>query len=428
MTQRTTTARPFTTGWFTGWLVPDWNGPWAGDAGDSWADGTFTVETVRELERAGVDLVMLEDLNYLSDVVGGSFEAELRTATRAPKHDPVALLGRLAAETEHIGLIATASTTFYPPVEVARTYATLDHLSGGRVGWNVVTSTGDRAAQNVGLDALPDHATRYATAQEYLEVVHALWRDGSVDHHGPHLDVEARTGTTTPPAGRPVICQAGASPAGIALAGRFADVVVAYPPGVEAMRDFRQKVRAAAAAAGRDPDDVQVLFMVTPILGETEELAQAAADRYYAPTEEALWRRIVQMSGDIDFSAFDLDAPIPDDVSTEGSRSILDNLRRYAAGRTLREFLGGQRSEALRLVGTAGQVADRMEEVLAEVGGDGFLFFGGGGAVLTRRYVRELCDGLMPELRRRGLAGTAAPGTGLRERLRSRRTLAEVAS
>lgn len=418
------TPGPFTVGWFTGWGVPDWSGPWAGDAAQTWVDGTFTVETVRDLERAGLDLVVMEDLNYLSDVVGGTFEQELRTTARAPKHDPVVLMSRLAAETERIGLIATASTTFWPPVELARTYATLDHLAGGRVGWNVVTSTGDRAAQNFGMDALPGHAARYATAAEYLEVVHALWRDGSVAHRGEHLEVTGRTGTRTPAAGRPLVCQAGASAAGTALAGRFADVVVSYPPGVEAMREFRSQVRAAAGAAGRDPDDVQVLYLVTPHLGETEELAAQAAARYYDPTDAAVRRRLVQMSGDVDFSAFDLDAPLPDDVTTEGSRSILDNLRRVAAGRTLREFIGSQRSEAVRLVGTATSVADQMEDVLAQVGGDGFLLFGGGGGVLTRRYVRELCDGLMPELRRRGLAGLSGadrPGATLRDRLRERR-------
>ncbi len=190
------------------------------------------------------------------------------------------------------------------------------------------------------------------------------------------------------------------------------------------MREFRTQVRAAAEAAGRDPDDVQVLYLVTPHLGETDELAAQAAARYYDPTDAAVRRRLVQMSGDIDFSAFDLDAPLPDDVSTEGSRSILENLRRVAAGRTLREFIGSQRSEAVRLVGTAASVADQMEDVLAQVGGDGFLLFGGGGGVLTRRYVRELCDGLLPELRRRGLAGLSAtgdPGATLRDRLRTRR-------
>jgi alkanesulfonate monooxygenase SsuD/methylene tetrahydromethanopterin reductase-like flavin-dependent oxidoreductase (luciferase family) len=404
-------TRPFTVGWFTSYLVPDWTGPWAGDAGQDWIDGTFVIETVKELERAGVDLVMLEDISYLADIVGGTFEAELRTNSRAPKSDPLPLVGRLAAETSSIGLVATASSTVYPPQLLARKYATLDHLSGGRVGWNVVTSTGDRAAQNFGMDVLPPHAERYTRAQTYLETVHALW------------------GSDVPPvADRPVICQAGASPAGIELAGRFADIVVAAPHGVPAMREYREEVRAAAVAAGRSADDVQVLFMVTPLIAETDELAQQYAQRFYAPTDAALWRRIVQLSGDIDYSAFDLDNPLPESTSTQGSRSILDNLRRMAAGRTLREVLSTQRTESVRLIGSAGTVADRMGEVLDEVGGDGFLLFGGGGGVLTRRYVREVCDGLMPELRRRGLTGAGVPGTGLRERLQQRRASSHAAS
>jgi alkanesulfonate monooxygenase SsuD/methylene tetrahydromethanopterin reductase-like flavin-dependent oxidoreductase (luciferase family) len=397
-------ARRFTVGWFTSYLVPDWTGPWAGDAGVDWIDGTFTIETVKELERAGVDLVMLEDISYLADIVGGTFEAELRTNSRAPKSDPLPLVARLAAETSTIGLVATASSTFYPPELLARKFATLDHLSGGRAGWNVVTSTGDRAAQNFGMDVLPSHAERYARAETYLHTVDGLWRE-----------------EFPPVAGRPVICQAGASPAGIELAGRYADIVVAAPHGVDAMREYREQVRAAAVAAGREADDVHVLFMVTPLLGETDELAQQYAERFYAPTDAALWRRIVQLSGDIDYSAFDLDSPLPAATSTEGSRSILENLRRVAGGRTLREVLSTQRTQSVRLVGTAATVADRMTEVLAEVGGDGFLLFGGGGGVLTRRYVREVCDGLMPELRRRGVVGDAVPGEGLRDRLKRRR-------
>jgi len=387
----------FVTGWFASYLVPDWSGPWAGDSGTSWADGSFVIDSVRDLEKAGVDLLMLEDISYLADIVGGTFEAELRVNARAPKGDPLPLIGRLAAQTSTIGLIATASSTFYPADLLARTFSTLQGLSGGRAGWNVVTSTGDRAAQNFGMDVLPDHATRYAHAAEVLAETHAAWGED-----------------------RPVICQAGASAGGIALAGRYADVVVASPDGVDAMRSYRDSIRAAAVDAGRDPDDVHVLYMVTPLIGETEELAAEYAQRWYAPTDAALWRRIVQLSGDIDYSAFDMDAPLPDDVETQGSRSILANLRRVAGDRPMREVLTTQRAQSVRLIGTAKSVADQMEQVVAEVGGDGFLIAGGGGGVLTRRYVHEITDGLMPELRRRGLAGLGS-GSDLRSRLQSHR-------
>lgn len=123
------------------------------------------------------------------------------------------------------------------------------------------------------------------------------------------------------------------------------------------------------------------------------------------------------LSGDIDFSMLDVDKPIPDDLRTEGSTSILDNLRKWANGRSIRETVATERTESLRLVGTPQTVADEMESVMDDVGGDGFLFFGGGGGVLNRRYVDDVCDGLMPELSRRGVAGTGYRGSNLREHL-----------
>lgn len=382
---------------------------------------------------------MLEDSTALTDIYGGTFESELKWTPRAPKHDPMALASRLAYETEKIGIVVTASTSFYPPFLLTRLLSTLDHLSRGRMGWNIVTSTGDRAAQNFGMDSLPTHDARYEIAEEFVDVATALWdswdadaasplgpgvesyvdhtKVRTVDHNGRHFKVRGPLNTLPSPQGKPVICQAGASEAGIDLAARVADLVVSAPKGREAMRAYRDKVRSRAADFGRDPDDVRVLYMVTPILGETEDDARRNAERYYEPTEAAIARRLIMLSGDIDFSQFDVDKPIPEGLHTEGSTSILTNLRKWAAGRTIRETVAAERTESLRLVGTPESVADEMESVITDVGGDGFLFFGGGGGVLNRRYVDDVCDGLMPILRRRGLAGTGYRGTTLREHL-----------
>lgn len=384
---------------------------------------------------------MLEDSTALTDIYGGTFEHELRWTPRAPKHDPLPLVSRLALETDKIGLVATASTTFYPPYLLARLLATLDHLTHGRVGWNIVTSTGDRAAQNFGMDKIPAHDERYRIAEEFVDVALQLWDswepdalsmcDGTgpfvdhtkvhtVDHVGEHFTVRGPLNTLPMPQGRPVLCQAGASASGIALAARVADLVVAAPKGVEAMRAYRDRLRTTAEEFGRNPDDVKVLYMVTPIIGETQEEAEAKAARYYEATDAAIHRRLIMLSGDIDFSSFDLDKPIPDNLETDGSQSILETLRTWAAGRTIRETVSSERNESVRLVGTPESVADAMEEVIDAVGGDGFLFFGGGGGVLTRRYVGEICDGLMPVLRRRGLAATGYRGNNFHEHLASR--------
>lgn len=382
---------------------------------------------------------MLEDSTALTDIYGGTFESELKWTPRAPKHDPMALASRLAYETDNIGIVVTASTSFYPPFLLTRLLSTLDHLSRGRMGWNIVTSTGDRAAQNFGQDTLPGHDARYEVAEEFVDVANALWGswDGdaashlepgvesyvdhtkvrTVDHDGRHFKVRGPLNTLPSPQGKPVICQAGASEAGIELASRVADIVVSAPKGREAMRAYRNKIRARAEEFGRNPDDVKVLYMVTPILGDTEDDARRAAERYYEPTDAAIARRLIMLSGDIDFSQFDVDRPIPDGLHTEASTSILDNLRTWAAGRTIRETVAAERTESLRLVGTPESVADEMESVIDDVGGDGFLFFGGGGGVLNRRYVDDVCDGLMPVLARRGLAGTGYRGTTLRDHL-----------
>jgi len=432
-------SQPFTLGWFTNYLVPDWTGPFAGTGGTDWADGTFAVDVVRALERAGIDFVMLEDSTALTDIYGGTFESELKWTPRAPKHDPMALASRLAYETDRIGIVVTASTSFYPPFLLTRLLSTLDHLSRGRMGWNIVTSTGDRAAQNIGKDTLPTHDARYEIAEEFVDVANQLWASWdadaaspigpglesyvdhtkvrTIDHVGEHFSVRGPLNTLPSPQGKPVLCQAGASKSGIDLAARVADLVVAAPKGRDAMREYRKTVRARAAEFGRNPDDIKVLYMVTPILGETEDDAKRKAERYYEATDAAIARRLIMLSGDIDFSTFDVDQPIPDDLKTEGSTSILDNLRKWANGRSIRETVATERTESLRLVGTPASVADEMESVIDEVGGDGFLFFGGGGGVLNRRYVDDVCDGLMPELARRGVAGTGYRGGNLREHL-----------
>ncbi|WP_229746176.1 NtaA/DmoA family FMN-dependent monooxygenase [Rhodococcoides trifolii] len=394
---------------------------------------------MRKLERAGIDFVMLEDSTALTDIYGGTFEQELKWTPRAPKHDPMALASRLAYETDQIGIVVTASTSFYPPFLLTRLLSTLDHLTRGRMGWNIVTSTGDRAAQNFGHDRLPLHDERYAIAEEFVDVANALWASWdadaaspitaglesyvdhtkvrTIDHDGPHFSVRGPLNTLPSPQGKPVLCQAGASPAGIELAARVSDLVVAAPKGRAAMREYRNKIRARAADFGRDPDDIKVLYMVTPILGESEDDAKRNAERYYEPTDAAIARRLIMLSGDIDFSQLDVDKPIPDDLTTEASTSILENLRTWANGRTIRETIAEERTESLRLLGTPETVADEMQSVMDDVGGDGFLFFGGGGGVLNRRYVDDVCDGLLPELRRRGLAGTGYRGTNLREHL-----------
>jgi FMN-dependent oxidoreductase (nitrilotriacetate monooxygenase family) len=376
--------------------------------------------------------MMFEDSVMVSDVYGSSMDTNLKYGNHGPKHDPLSLLPILGYLTSRIGLIATASTSFYPPFMLARTMATLSHLSGGRTGWNIVTSSENLAAKNFGMDRLPEHDERYDRADEYCELVDALltsWEpdaqvmdrdadtfvDGSkvhtVDFEGKYYRSRGPLNTLAPYGGRPIYCQAGSSPRGRRFAAEHADTVLVSVGGIEAMKTYRQDVRAAMVEAGRNPDSMKILFIVSPTLADTVEEARAAQLRSRRPAEAMLGN--LSATTEIDFSKFDLDAPLDAQLTTNGHRSRLERFLRDGKGRTLREVAESASPACLELVGTPDSVASQLDEAMQEVGGDGFLMT----AAWTRRQVAELTDGLVPELQRRGLTRTEYTGETLRENL-----------
>ncbi len=165
----------FHLGWFMNFTPPDWESEWASPDAAEWPTGRFHVEMARTMERAGFDFMMIEDTVMTPDAYGGTMEGSLKNAVFSPKHDPVPLAILVAASTSRLGVVATMSTTFYPPYLLARLCSTADSIAGGRFGWNIVSSAEDRAAQNFGLDALPEHDERYNVAEEYFDVVNQLW-------------------------------------------------------------------------------------------------------------------------------------------------------------------------------------------------------------------------------------------------------------
>lgn len=403
-------------GWFLNFMPPAWRGRWRAPERTSWLDGRFYVDIARQLDRAGLDFLLLEDSSMVPDTYGGDMRAELRYTSRSPKGDPVALLPLLARETRSIGFALTLSTSLYSSRQVAAIMAAQQAIAPGRVAWNVVTSAEDRAAQNLGLDALAEHGDRYLLAGTHLRGVLDDWESPAF-------------APVTGGGARPVIVQAGSSEPGKDLAARHGEIVLASQKGAARMKAFRDDIRARAEAFGRDPDRLSILFLVSPVIGETSAEAHARAERLYAPTDENVERRLVHMSsGDIDFSRLDWDAPIPETLTTNGLKSSLENLRRAAAGRTLRE-VAASRVESVSLIGTPDEVAERMAELRDEVGGDGFLFFGGGGGLLTRRYVSEITEGLVPALADLGLArGPDEDGAGLRARMSAAAPIENVES
>jgi FMN-dependent oxidoreductase (nitrilotriacetate monooxygenase family) len=422
-------------GWFMNFTPDEWQGPFA--AGGSPWSGEFYMEMAQALERACFDYIMIEDTLMVSEAYGGTMEAYLKWALMAPKHDPSPLAALMSMATTKLGIVATMSTTFYPPFMLARLCSTLDHIAKGRFGWNIVTSGEDGSAQNFGMDKLTEHDLRYDIADEYLELVQQLW--GSWEPGAVVLDREANTfadfnkvhtidfegkwfkcrgplNTVRSPQGRPAFIQAGGSPRGREFAAKTADSIIATANGIEGMRSYRDDVRTRAEKHGRKPDDVKVLFLIAPVLGETHEEAVAKKERLDS-SEETLVQSLAMISSvtDIDFSQFDLDEPLPE-LETNGERGSLDKFAQWGTGKTLRQLAIDGVADSVEFVGTPDEVAEQMGEVADAVGGDGFLLTTPTQRV-SRRYINEVTDGLVPALQRRGLARTEYAFDHLRDTL-----------
>jgi len=393
----------------------------------------YYADIARIAERGLLDTIFLADNIAI---------AEYR-ATHLPQtqFDPISVLSALAAVTSHIGLIGTGSTTYNKPWELARRFATLDHLSGGRAGWNIVTTVTPLAAANFGERAHPDHADRYARAHEFVDVVTRVWESWDADavigdrergvwadraklhaprFHGEYYDVEGILPFPRSPQGRPVLVQAGQSPAGIALAARYAELVFSGPPSLDAAVAFRADLHAQAAAAGRDPGHVLVLPALMVTLGGTEAEARAKARRLEElASPEFRWQNTLYTAG-LDPDAFDPDVPLPAELwngqSTPSSRAE----QLYAASRaqpdaSLREVAGRLTSGAgqTHFVGTPEQLAAQVIAWQDAGAVDGFTIMGS-----TLPYeLTAFVDHVVPILQRQGRFRTEYTGNTLRDHL-----------
>jgi len=431
-------TKRFHLGWFMNFTPDDWNSPLA-SGGSPWS-GEFFVDMAKALERACFDYIMIEDTLMVSEAYGGSMEAYLKHALMAPKHDPSPLAAIMSMATTRLGIVATMSTSFYPPFMLARLCSTLDHIARGRFGWNIVTSGEDGSARNFGMDKLYEHDLRYDMADEYVDLVCQLWdswdpdavvldretgtyadftKVRTIDFEGKFYKCRGPLNTVRSPQGRPTFVQAGGSPRGREFAAKTADSIIATATGIEGMKSYRDDVRARMEKYGRDPDDCKVLFLVSPILAATEEDARAKQARA-VDTPLAIEQTLAGISSvtDIDFSQFELDEPLPE-VTTNGERGSLDKFAQWGSGKTLRELVQDRLSVSgcVELVGTPDQVAERMGEVMEEVGGDGFLITSAKQR-LNRSLIADVTDGLIPALQRRGLTRSVYSHEHLRDTLK----------
>ena len=394
---------------------------------------THLVRFIRTLERARFDAFFMAD--HLA-VLNMPVQALRRSAT-ATSFEPLTLLSALAMVTERIGLIATASTTFDEPYHIARRFASLDHISNGRAGWNVVTTANPDAALNFGLTAHVQHDERYRRAREFQAVVTGLWDSWADDawqydqasgivfdpgkmhvlnHYGEHLSVRGPLNIARPIQGWPVIVQAGASHAGRQLAADTAEVVFGSSRTIEEARSFYNDMKARVTAAGRSADHLKILPGALVIVGRTSEEAQAKKallDSLVHP-ESGVPNLSIRLG--VDASNFDLDAPLPEIPQSNQSQSGRDTIvalarRENLTVRQLAQLVGG--FGGLQMVGTAGEIADTMQSWLQTGACDGFnIMFPTVPAGLD-----DFVDLVIPELQRRGIFRNEYAGTTLRDHL-----------
>ena len=398
----------------------------------------YWIELAQILERGLFDGLFIADVLGVYDVFGGNARAALTHGAQVPVNDPLLLAPAMAAATRNLGFGVTANLSFEPPYTFARRMSTLDHLTQGRIGWNIVTGYLDSAARGAGRDKQTAHDDRYDIAEEYMEVVYKLWEGSWADdavkadaergvftdpdrvrkvvHHGEHFRVDALHLSEPSPQRTPVLYQAGTSPAGRAFAGRHAECVFISGPSTKALAPRVAAIRENAEKAGRDPRSLRIFAMATTILGETDAAAEAklADYRRYADPEGAL----TLMSGwtGVDFSKFSPDQ-IVQHVESEAGRTAMENITRADPSRT---WTVRQVAEHVSLggigpvfVGSPAKVADQLEAWVEATDIDGFnLAF----AVRPETFA-DVSDLLVPELQRRGRYKRAYATGTLREKL-----------
>ncbi|MFT4262797.1 MAG: NtaA/DmoA family FMN-dependent monooxygenase [Nocardioides sp.] len=414
-------ADPFHLVWFgaDGFSVKSWATTWAGRGGTDWTSPQLWIDLARALERAKFDFIIIEDSSYVPDTYGGSFEAYVKSATATPKMDPTVLAPLMSFFTEKIGIVPTLSVSEYHPYLLARKINTLDHMSRGRTGWNIVTGSNDAGAQNFGYPGHRQHDERYDVADEFFDLACRLWTSWepdavvldeetqtwadhtkvhTVDFEGRYFSSRGPLNAPQSPQGLPTFVQAGGSPRGKRFGARAANAVICgVEGGPEAMKAFRDDVRRLAAEQGRNPDDAKVLFLVSPVVSETDAEARDKRERQKAFALEHPELSLLHFSRHsmIDFSQWGLDEVIPEGTTTNGHQQSMAQ----AIGKTPRQVIAHGLG-AMEFVGSPDTVSAQMDEVMQEVGGDGFLI---ANRDLNRRYISEIADGLAPALRKRGL-------------------------
>lgn len=398
----------------------------------------YYADIARTLERGRFDFLFFADRLAIADRYGASHVTGIRHADQdATRLDPLPILGALAAVTHHIGLGATRSTTYDAPYNIAREFATLDHLSAGRAAWNVVTSMNDGEALNFGNVLHLGHDERYDRADEFMEVAFKLWNSWEPDalvldrangiyadpdkvhylnHQGKWFQSRGPLNIPRSPQGRPVVIQAGSSGRGKAFAARWSEVIFALQPNLERMRSFTAEVRAALAAADRPANAARVLMSIMPFVGESRAEAEDKRDLHDSLVDPLVGLSTLGAHTNADFSDLPLEANV-ETIQSSGSQGNLAALKGIAAGKsmTIAEAgrIYGRGVMCPRLVGTARDIAEEMAEIVTSGAADGFAV---SPAFLPDTF-DEFVQHVVPVLQDKGLFRREYEGRTLRDHL-----------
>lgn len=409
---------------------------------NSQADGGLNFQHYKRLaqtaQRGKFDMLFLADGLAVWDR-GQGREAFSRSGQFSVHFEPLTLLSALSVVTEHIGLVATASTTYDEPFHLARKFASLDYLSGGRAGWNVVTSSAEAAAKNFSREEHLEHSLRYERAREFLEVTSKLWdswedeaflrdKESGIyfdpdklhipNHKGKHFSVRGPLNVARPIQGYPVIVQAGSSEAGQDLAAQTAEAIFTAQQTLTEAQNFYSSVKGRLSKYGRSPDHLKIMPGVFPVIGRTEEEAKEKYEQLQELIHPSVGLGLLSgLIGGHDLSKYPLDGPLPDLPDTNGGKSRLQLItdlarRENLTIRQLYLWIAGARGHRT-ILGTPEQIADQLEDWFVNDGADGFNimppWLPGG--------LDEFVDLVIPELQRRGLFRTEYEGRTLRENL-----------
>ncbi|SJM64560.1 LLM class flavin-dependent oxidoreductase [Gulosibacter sp. 10] len=360
-----------------------WREP--GDGGLRYTDLQYWKRVARLLEDASFDGIFFADTVGFHDVYKGGVDESLRDAAQYPANDPALLISGMAAVTEHLTFGVTCSLTYEQPYLLARRFSTLDHLTNGRIGWNIVTSYNDSAAKNLGLGEQLGHDERYDLAEEYMEVVYKLWESSleddavvrdtenatyidprkvhPIEHKGKYFEVPGIHLCEPSPQRTPVLFQAGASSRGMGFGGKHAEVAFIQATSPELARRSVDKIRQAARDAGRDPYDIKIVALITVVVAPTSEAAQAKYEHYLEnATVDGVLARFGGWTG-IDLSTYDLDQPL-ESIETKGVQSIVDM---FSKADPNREWTPREIVDFLSIGGTGSTIVGSPQEVVEQL-------------------------------------------------------------